>query len=125
MKPAISDIAGARHYLWGGACDGWHLLESPDLSVIQERVPPGLGESPHVHARARQFFYILAGRATMEFAEGGIQLHAGQGLHVAPGVAHRFVNHSDDEVVFLVISAPATAGDRKELPAAQWRAGGS
>ena len=30
----------SEHYAWGGVCDGWHLLKSPVLSVIQERVPP-------------------------------------------------------------------------------------
>ena len=121
MTPAPVDGTGGRHYIWGGGCDGWHLLEAPDLSVIRERVPPGYGETPHVHARARQYFHILSGRAIMEFADGDVPLQAGQGLHVAPGVAHRFVNRSDDEVVFLVISAPPTAGDRIELPAAGWR----
>ena len=41
---------------------------------------------------------------------------AGQGLHVAPGTQHRFVNRSDADVVFLVISSPTTAGDRTNLP---------
>lgn len=38
------DTTTARHYGWGMASDGWHLLDREDLSVIQERVPPG---SPH------------------------------------------------------------------------------
>ena len=51
--------ANARHYLWGGACDGWHLLAGDDLSVIEERMPPGTAEQRHSHVRARQFFYVL------------------------------------------------------------------
>lgn len=31
--------ANAEHYLWGGDCDGWHLVKSQGLSVIHERMP--------------------------------------------------------------------------------------
>jgi len=109
------DIATADRYVWGGVSNGWHLLKHPDLSVIQESVPAGAGEVEHYHARARQFFYILSGSAALNFGETAIALHAGQGLHVPPGVRHRFANDSDDEVVFLVISTPATAGDRIDV----------
>jgi hypothetical protein len=50
-------IDSAQHYIWGGNYDGWHLVRAADLSVIQERVPPGGRETRHVHARARQFFF--------------------------------------------------------------------
>jgi hypothetical protein len=43
------DIATAEHYVWGDVCDGWHLVKSPSLSVIQERVPPGGAEVKHYH----------------------------------------------------------------------------
>ena len=112
----ISDISTAEHYIWGGVCDGWHLLKDPVLSVIQERVPPSAGETPHYHASARQFFYLLSGIATMEFEGKKVTLGPNQGLYVAPNTIHRFVNNSDVEVVFLVISSPPTAGDRIELP---------
>jgi hypothetical protein len=29
----------AERYKWGEVCDGWHLLQRADVSVIQERVP--------------------------------------------------------------------------------------
>ncbi|PKF76460.1 cupin domain-containing protein, partial [Vibrio sp. vnigr-6D03] len=28
----------AEHYVWGERCDGWHLVKSTSLSVIQEKV---------------------------------------------------------------------------------------
>lgn len=101
-----------EHYLWGQVCDGWRLLDRGDLSVIQERVPPGASEAKHVHSRARQFFYVLSGVATIELEAGSVSFGAGQGLHVPPGTPHRFHNGSAEDVVFLVISAPATAADR-------------
>lgn len=116
MKHSISDVGSAEHYTWGDACEGWHLLKDPALSVIQERVPPLAGETQHFHVRARQFFFVLSGKATMEFESGSVTFGAGQGLHVPPHTPHRFVNRSDEDVVFLVVSSPATAGDRVDAP---------
>jgi hypothetical protein len=56
----------ANHYVWGGTCDGWHLVQATGLSVIEERMPPGTHEVPHRHAHARQFFFVLAGTLTMD-----------------------------------------------------------
>jgi mannose-6-phosphate isomerase-like protein (cupin superfamily) len=105
----------AEHYVWGEVCDGWHLLKEPDLSVIEERVPPGAGEAKHFHSAARQYFFVLSGYATLEFDGRKISFGAGQGVHVPPGVAHRFLNAFDDDVRFLVISSPSTRGDRTNV----------
>ncbi|MCC4591826.1 cupin domain-containing protein [Xanthomonas campestris pv. cannae] len=107
------NIASARHYVWGGNCDGWHLLDMADLSVIEERMPPGTAEARHRHLRARQFFRVLEGEAALEM-EGVVHvLHAGDGLHVPPGAAHQLRNASNADVRFLVISAPHSHGDRE------------
>lgn len=111
----VIDRSSARHYRWGDVCDGWHLLEHPSLSVIQERVPPGRGEVRHFHSHARQFFFVLSGMATLHFDDRAVRFGAGQGVHVPPAVEHRFANDGDEEVVFLVISSPPTAGDRTNV----------
>jgi len=105
----------AEHYVWGEVCDGWHLVKSPSLSVIQERVPAGASEIKHYHSTARQFFYVLSGVATLEFNHQSVSFGVGQGVHVPPEVPHRFINTSLEEVVFLVVSTPSTAGDRVNL----------
>lgn len=113
----VIDRSVSEHYTWGEVCDGWHFLRHPDLSVIQERVPPGRGEVPHFHTKARQFFYVLSGTATLHFEDRAVTFGPGEGVHVPPLVVHRFANEGEDEVVFLVISAPPTAGDRTNLEA--------
>jgi quercetin dioxygenase-like cupin family protein len=110
------DGTNAEHYAWGDGCDGWHLLKTDGLSVIKERVPPGRGEVRHYHRSARQFFYILAGEATLEAGGKEHSLAAGQGLEVPPGIPHRFRNDSANEVVFLVVSSPKSHGDRVDAP---------
>ena len=111
------DIQSAAHYRWGEGADGWHLLDSDQLSVIQECVPPGLGETPHLHQSAHQFFYLLAGEAELEIAGDRFKLEAGQGIHVPPGTVHRFHNPTEQPVSFLVVSSPHAHADRVETPA--------
>ena len=102
----------AEHYTWGDGCDGWRLVDRAELSVIHERMPPGTAEVWHHHQAARQFFFVLAGTATMEV--GGVcrTLHALQGIEIAPGLFHQMRNDSDADIEFLVISQPTTRGDR-------------
>ena len=66
--------ASVAHYQWGAGCDGWRLVDAPELSIIQERMPPGTAEQQHYHERAQQFFFVLAGTATFEVAGQQVQL---------------------------------------------------
>jgi mannose-6-phosphate isomerase-like protein (cupin superfamily) len=110
LEPVSSK--SAEHYVWGEVCDGWQLLNLADLSVIEELVPAGAGEVRHFHSRARQFFYVLEGQATLELGGRVVTFSAGQGVHVPPGIEHRFSNNSASPVRFLVVSSPTTRGDR-------------
>lgn len=111
MKEIISK-ENAEHYQWADVCDGWHLLKSDNLSVIQERVPSGGAEVKHYHERSHQFFFILAGQATLEIEEKRFVLNAQQGISVPPKVPHCLLNEAHEDVIFLVISAPKSHGDR-------------
>ena len=113
---AIVSKANAQHYHWGQSCDGWHLLALDDLSVIEERMPPGSFEQRHRHARARQFFYVLEGNVTIEL-EGTVHpLHGGEGLHVPPGSTHQVRNVGTSDARFMVVSSPKSHGDRINVP---------
>jgi mannose-6-phosphate isomerase-like protein (cupin superfamily) len=105
----------AEHYDWGNGCDGWRLLARQDLSVIEERIPPGLGEVPHFHTQARQLFYVLSGRLRIDVQGESLTLRPGESLEVLPGATHRVHNPFELDAVFLVISAPTTAGDRTNV----------
>jgi mannose-6-phosphate isomerase-like protein (cupin superfamily) len=108
----VRNLTNAEHYAWGEACEGWRLLAREDLSVIQERIPPGGGEVPHYHERARQLFYVLSGRLEIEAGDARAPLAAGDSLEIAPRLVHRVFNPGGEDAVFLVISAPTTQGDR-------------
>lgn len=113
------DRQTAEHYPWGDGCDGWHLLKAPGLSVIQERVPPGRSEVRHFHHHAHQFFYVLAGKATLEVGGEVLELLPQQGCSVPPGTPHRLSNGEDVDLEFLVVSAPPSHGDRVAAPEGQ------
>ena len=118
-KPMPVSAQSAEHYPWGTGCDGWHLVRTNELSVIEERMPPATSEVRHLHARARQFFYVLAGELQIE-VEGELHLlPPGNGLEIPPGVAHQVFNRSSASVGFLVVSQPPSHGDRIIVSAAK------
>ena len=112
METQTISTATAPHYTWGDVCDGWHLVRTDALSIIEERMPPGTQEQRHQHERASQFFYILAGELTLEINAREHRLTSGMGLEVPPGSPHQAFNRSDRDVRFLVMSAPPSHGDR-------------
>ena len=107
----------AEHYVWGGTCDGWHLVRAAALSVIEERMPPGAREVRHRHAHARQFFYVLSGTLTMEVEGVRHRLDGGAGIELPPGTAHQAMNETNAVAEFLVVSTPPSHGDRIAAPA--------
>jgi len=111
----IKNRANAEHYQWGDQCDGWRLLDKPDLSVIEERMPPGTSELRHYHERARQVFVVLHGALSIEREAQRFELRVGDSLEVPPAEPHRVWNDRDVDAVFLVVSAPTTRGDRKTV----------
>jgi mannose-6-phosphate isomerase-like protein (cupin superfamily) len=108
----------AEHFTWRDICDGWYLVNQPDrLTVLQERMPPGSSEVRHLHRQAYQFFFILAGMATLEINGQHVQLYPFEGAEIPPQVAHQMMNTSDAPLEFLVISQPKSRDDRVLLDA--------
>lgn len=105
----------AEHYTWGEQCDGWHLVKSDKLSVIQELVPPGCSEARHFHNKAEQFFFILSGVATMELEGEIFYVNSNQGIHIPAGLKYQLSNQHESDLVFIVTSTPASHGDRVEI----------
>jgi mannose-6-phosphate isomerase-like protein (cupin superfamily) len=112
----LSTTENSPRYPWGSGSTGWHFLQRDDLSVILEESPPGETEDRHYHVRSRQFFYIVAGTATMDVDGTILTLEEGHGLEIPPGVPHRFYNASGRTVRFLAISMPKSHGDRIVVP---------
>ena len=101
------------HYTWGNACDGWHFVNQPSLSVIRERMPTGTAEVRHLHKTARQFFFVLAGAAVLELDGSTHELKCGEGLEVPPGSSHQIFSRGAEPLDLLVVSQPHSHGDRE------------
>lgn len=114
--PATRNRQTSEHYVWGAQCDGWRLLDRPDLEVTLERMPPGTAEIPHVHRRARQLFFVLNGRLRVDGPTGPLDVPAESALEVPPGQVHAVQNPEDADATFLVVSAPSTQADRIDVP---------
>jgi mannose-6-phosphate isomerase-like protein (cupin superfamily) len=112
MDYVMIDKSIAEHYKWGQNCDGWHLVKSESLSIIQESMPPKTFERRHKHLRSRQFFYILSGEATIEVDGQRNVFKSEQGLEVLPDKEHQVLNESNSDLNFLVISYPPSHSDR-------------
>ena len=115
MEPIST--SNAEHYTWPSAigpqaCDGWHLHRSPSLSIIEERMPPNTAEHRHLHLRATQFFYVLAGELTIELSGEEHRLLPHTGLTIPAGTPHQVSNRRTEDARFLVISQPPSHGDR-------------
>lgn len=111
----MKSTQNAEHYTWGNNCDGWHLLKSDTLSVIQERMPVNTSEQLHVHQHAQQVFYILKGEATFEVEGKSIVVRVNESLHIQKGIKHFIANKGKMDLEFIVISEPKSHGDRVNL----------
>ena len=112
---AIKSTNNTEHYIWGDNCEGWHLLKSESLSIIQEKMPPHTSEGLHFHTNAQQFFFILKGTATFEIEGEIFEVSEKSGIHILSQQKHRIFNHTDLVLEFLVISEPKAHGDRVNI----------
>jgi mannose-6-phosphate isomerase-like protein (cupin superfamily) len=112
MSTAPTDASRAEHYAWGANCDGWHLVKTPELSIILERMLPGASEVRHFHHRSRQFFFVLEGALTMEVGQQRFVLQAHQGIEVLPGEPHQASNRGTADTRFTITSQPPSHDDR-------------
>ena len=104
-----------EHYKWGNNCDGWHLLKSNTLNVIEEKMPPNTSEKLHCHQIAQQVFYILKGTATFEVNGAFETISENESLHIPPKAIHRVLNNTSSELSFLLVSQPRAQNDRIDI----------
>ena len=105
----------AARYDWGVNCKAWVLTDTPGLSVKFERIPPGAGETLHMHRNALQFFYVLKGTAAFEVEDQTIAVSENQGIRIYPGTPHAVLNRGPADLELLVVSQPDIQADRVNL----------
>lgn len=108
----VSKNQPLQHYTWGNNCDGWVFVDTDDLSVKQERMPPKAAEALHYHKKAQQFFFILKGTAIFEVEDELFTVNVNEGLLIEAGKKHRVINNANDDLEFILSSQPSTNHDR-------------
>lgn len=111
----VTDRGSADHYRWGVDCQGWRLLDSEELAVIEEEMSRQTSERLHYHLHSRQVFYVLSGVARLQIDGGEYTAATGQAVTIAPGQRHRIINDGVSPIRFIVISQPSTRNDRYDL----------
>ncbi len=106
------DKETANRYTWGNNCDSWILVDTPALSIKQEKMPGGTKEALHFHSEAQQFFFILKGTATFYYDDKKEIISEQQGIRIIPMTKHFIANETSVALEFLVVSQPDTNNDR-------------
>jgi uncharacterized cupin superfamily protein len=80
-------------------------------------IPGGQSSYRHAHSRQDELVYVLEGPVTLETNGGAQILELGMcaGFPAGTGDAHRFVNHTDKDVLLLVVG-DRSAGDEVSYP---------
>jgi len=105
-----------NQYSWGDDCYGWTFVDTPELSIKQELMPPDTSEKLHYHEHANQFFFILKGTAKF-IIDGDEQiLKTNQGVQVKAGQKHKISNADSADLEFILYSQPSTNNDRIIIP---------
>lgn len=111
-EPHASRVDGRRKVPLG---DPFGLT---NFGVNLTRLAPGAASSMrHAHAKQDEFVYVLHGRPTLHTDEGFTQLTPGMcaGFKAGTGNAHRLINNTDEEAVYLEVGDRAT-GDEGYYP---------
>jgi len=80
-------------------------------------VPGGSSALRHAHSKQDEFVYILEGRPTLQTDDGAVALAPGKcaGFKAGTGNAHRLVNETREDVVYLEVGDRAP-GDAVRYP---------
>lgn len=101
-----------NHYTWGDNCDAWTLMQSDNIIIKEEKMPPNTEERLHFHNEVEQVFYIINGKASFLIEEKEYLVSKNEGIKVHSKASHKISNKGSEELHFLVISLPGYPNDR-------------
>jgi uncharacterized cupin superfamily protein len=111
-EPFASRMAGRRKHPLG------ELFGLANFGVNLTRLAPkGVSSLRHAHTKQDEFVYILEGHPTLHTDAGRTRLAPGMcaGFKAGTGNAHRLVNETGEEVVYLEVG-DRTPGDEGSYP---------
>lgn len=80
-------------------------------SLAQIVIPPGQSSLKHYHPVAEESYSVLSGTARMEMVGETALLGPGDSIVITPPQVHQVFNVGQDDLVMLVVCAPAWTPD--------------
>ena len=77
------------------------------LSLAEVILRPGGRSLEHYHRRSEEAYYVLQGQAHLTVGDETRLVGAGDTIVILPGARHKIVNASPEELVMIVVCAPA------------------
>ncbi len=106
ISPVTSEHSEMIYELFGNSAGG-----SRAHSLAQIVIPPGKASLKHYHPVAEESYSILSGRARMEMDGETALLSPGDSIVIVPPQVHQVFNAGEDDLVMLVVCAPAWTPD--------------
>ena len=79
---------------------------SENMGARVWRLPPRSANTLHKHIRSEEFYFVLEGTGRIRVGDEILTVPRYGGLLVAPDQLRQVFNDSDDEVLWLIVSAP-------------------
>ncbi len=78
------------------------------VTVVEVRVrPDGFVAAAHVHPKQTEIFRVVSGRMGVKLGREKLEAGPGEVLTIEPGVAHKFWNAADEDLVFVAEVCPS------------------
>jgi mannose-6-phosphate isomerase-like protein (cupin superfamily) len=106
ISPVTSEHGEIIYELFGSSAGG-----SQAHSLARIVIPPGKASLKHYHPAAEESYSILSGSARMDMDGESARLGPGDSVVVVPPQVHQIFNVGDDDLVMLVVCAPAWTPD--------------
>ncbi len=79
-----------------------------EVTVVEVAVrPDGFVAAAHVHPNQTEIFRVVSGRMGAKLGREKIEAGSGEVLAIEPGVAHKFWNAGEDDLVFVAEVRPS------------------
>jgi len=79
-----------------------------EVTVVEVTVrPDGFVAAAHVHPKQTEIFRIASGRMGVKLGRDKLEAGPGEVLTIEPGVAHKFWNAGEDDLVFVAEVRPS------------------
>lgn len=96
-------------------------LEAGTLGARLWRLRPGQASTKHRHQREEELYFLLEGRGRIRIGEESLDLKPLDALLVEPDSVRQVFNDTEEEALWLVVSAPPGPANTLEMSEAELR----